>query len=112
MEKIRSNQKSGKLQEHRNQKREQAIARQAQYDRLTLKEKIDLAIPGTKQYNKLVQRRAEMDDKKEDKKEEQAVDLGHQKPEETDNLQKSERPADDYMESRDLDKETHGKKEE
>ena len=43
-------------------------------------------------------------------KEKQDQDLIKQKPEETDNLQKSERPADDYMASRGLDPETHGKK--
>ena len=46
----------------------------------------------------------------EKKMNEQDQDLDYQKPEETDNLQKSERPADDYMDSRGLDHETHGKK--
>ncbi len=41
---------------------------------------------------------------------EQLDDLAHQKPEETDNLQKSERPSDDYMDTHELDRETHGKK--
>lgn len=46
---------------------------------------------------------------KPDEKEEQKQDLNHQKPEETDNLSKSERPADDYLKSRALDPETLGK---
>jgi len=41
--------------------------------------------------------------------EEQDQDLVHQHPEETDNLQKSERPDSDYMKDRGLDPETHGK---
>lgn len=41
---------------------------------------------------------------------EQPQDLLHQKPEETDNLNKSERPADDYLKSRELDPKTLGKK--
>lgn len=40
---------------------------------------------------------------------EQDQDLKHQKPEETDNLQKSARPAKDYIDSRGLDAETLGK---
>ena len=47
----------------------------------------------------------------EEKKDSQVQDLGHQKPEETDNLQKSARPSDDYMDSHGLSRETHGKKE-
>jgi hypothetical protein len=43
---------------------------------------------------------------------EMVQDLKWQKPEESDNLQKSERPADDYMDSRGLDRDTHGKKDE
>ena len=41
---------------------------------------------------------------------EQKQDLTHHKTEETDNLVKAERPADDFMKQNDLDKETHGKK--
>ena len=44
------------------------------------------------------------------KKAEQTQDLGHHKPEETDNIQKSERPAKDYCDSREIDPETQGKK--
>ena len=44
-----------------------------------------------------------------DVKKEQQQDLAHQKPEETDNLQKSERPADDYCDSKKLDRDTLGK---
>jgi len=51
-----------------------------------------------------------MSDPKEKEKEKQVQDLLHQKPEETDNIQKSERPSDDYMDSRGLDHETHGNK--
>jgi len=40
----------------------------------------------------------------------QDQDLTDQKPEESDNLQKSARPADDYMDSHGLDRDTHGKK--
>ena len=43
------------------------------------------------------------------KTEDQDQDLAHQKPEETDNLQKSERPAKDYCDERGIDPETHGK---
>jgi hypothetical protein len=43
------------------------------------------------------------------KAEEQTQDLAHHKTEETDTLVKAERPADDFMKSNDLDKETHGK---
>lgn len=52
------------------------------------------------------------EDKAPEQKPEQSQDLTHQKPEQTDNLQKSERPSDDYMDSHNLDRETHGKKEE
>ena len=41
--------------------------------------------------------------------EKQDQDLINQKPEETDNLQKSERPDDTYCKSRGIDPETHGK---
>lgn len=46
-----------------------------------------------------------MDDEKK-----QLQDLTWQKPGESDNIQKSERPDTDYMKSRDLNPETHGKK--
>jgi len=50
--------------------------------------------------------------KEEGKEEEdQPQDLAHQKPEETNNLNKSERPSDDYLDSRGLDHDTLGKKE-
>jgi len=42
--------------------------------------------------------------------EKQDQDLINHKPEETDNIQKSERPDDAYMKSRGLDPETQGKK--
>ena len=45
-------------------------------------------------------------------KAEMPQDLAHHKTEETDNLVKAERPADDFMKDHDLDKETHGKTEE
>jgi hypothetical protein len=45
------------------------------------------------------------------KEEQQPQDLNHQKPEETDNLQKSARPAKDYCEDRGLDQDTLGKSE-
>lgn len=49
--------------------------------------------------------------KDEDPKEKpQEPDLKHQKPEETDNLQKSERPDAEYMKDHELDPDTHGKK--
>jgi hypothetical protein len=44
------------------------------------------------------------------KPEPQKQDLIHQKPEETDNLSKSERPSKDYLDSRRLDPDTLGKK--
>jgi hypothetical protein len=50
-----------------------------------------------------------MDNGENVKKEEQDQDLKHQKPEETDNLQKSARPAKDYCEDRGLDQDTLGK---
>lgn len=43
------------------------------------------------------------------KAEEQPQDLAHHKTAETDTLVKAEHPADDFMRSKDLDKETHGK---
>ena len=52
------------------------------------------------------------DKKPEEKAPEQVQDLTHQKPEETDNLAKSERPDDGFMDSHNMDRETHGKKEE
>ena len=42
-------------------------------------------------------------------KAEQAQDLIHHKPQETDTLVKAERPADDFMSYNQLDKDTHGK---
>lgn len=45
-----------------------------------------------------------------EKKEEQSQDLTWQTPEETDTLVKAERPADDFMDSNELDRSTHGKK--
>lgn len=48
----------------------------------------------------------------EKKLEEQPQDLTHHKTESTDTLVKAERPAEDFMRQHDLDKETHGKKEE
>jgi hypothetical protein len=42
--------------------------------------------------------------------EEQKQDLNYQKPEETDNIQKSAHPDADYMKDRNLDPETHGRK--
>ena len=51
-----------------------------------------------------------MSDDKKKKLEDQTQDLSHQKPEETDNLNKSERPADDYLKSRELDADTLGKR--
>lgn len=50
-----------------------------------------------------------MDEKKEQNQQPQTQDLNWQHPEESDNLQKSERPNTDYMKDRDLDPETHGK---
>jgi hypothetical protein len=50
-----------------------------------------------------------MDNNQGIKKEEQKQDLTWQKPEETDNLQKSEKPARDYCEDRHIDPETQGK---
>jgi len=50
----------------------------------------------------------DMNEKKEDEKQKQ--DLAHQKPEETDNLQKSARPDRSYCEDRGLDQDTLGKK--
>lgn len=44
------------------------------------------------------------------KADEQKQDLSHQKPQETDNLQKSERPSKDYCDERGIDPDTHGKK--
>jgi len=44
-----------------------------------------------------------------DKRLEQDQDLKHQKPEETDNLQKSERPNKDYCKDRGIDQDTQGK---
>lgn len=43
------------------------------------------------------------------KDEEQKQDLAYQKPEETDNLQKSARPSKDYCEDRGLDQDSLGK---
>lgn len=43
-------------------------------------------------------------------KKEQTQDLSHQKPEETDNLQKSARPDDTYTDTHELDRDTLGKK--
>lgn len=57
-----------------------------------------------------LKKESDMDDKKEEKLEEQKQDLKHHKTEETDNLVKSERPSDDYMDSHEMDRETHGKK--
>jgi hypothetical protein len=48
----------------------------------------------------------------EKKPEQQEQDLTHHKTETTDVLVKAERPAEDFMSQHDLDKETHGKKEE
>lgn len=45
-------------------------------------------------------------------KAEMEQDLAHHKTEETDTLVKAENPADDFMKSKELDKETHGHKEE
>lgn len=46
------------------------------------------------------------------KAEDQKQDLSWQKPEETDNLQKSAKPARDYCEDRKIDQETQGKEKE
>lgn len=43
------------------------------------------------------------------KADDQDQDLKHQKPEESDNLQKSESPDSEYMKDRGLNRETHGK---
>lgn len=48
-------------------------------------------------------------DMNDPKKAEQDQDLKHQKPEESDNLNKSESPDSEYMKDRGLDRETHGK---
>lgn len=40
----------------------------------------------------------------------QPGDLKHHKTTETDTLVKAERPSDDFMDSHDLDKDTHGRK--
>jgi len=55
-----------------------------------------------------------MSDTKEEvkKAEPQKQDLAHHKTEETDNLCKAENPADDFMDQKQLDRETHGKKKE
>lgn len=45
-----------------------------------------------------------------EKKEEQKQDLTWQTPEETDTLAKAERPADDFMDTNELDRDSHGKK--
>ena len=45
------------------------------------------------------------------KAEDQKQDLAHQKPEETDNLQKSARPNKDYCQDRGIDQDTQGKEE-
>ena len=52
------------------------------------------------------------DPKEVKKAEDQPQDLSHHKTEETDELVKAERPADDFMDSHRLDRETHGKKKE
>lgn len=55
-----------------------------------------------------------MNDDKKPKEEpkEQPQDLTHHKTEETDNLVKAENPDESFMNQKDLDKETHGKKKE
>jgi len=50
------------------------------------------------------------DQKKPEQEKEMPQDLKHHRPEETDELAKSEHPADDFMDSKQLDRETHGKK--
>ena len=50
-------------------------------------------------------------EKELEKAEDQQQDLVKHKVEETDNLAKAEHPADDFMDSRKLDRETHGKAE-
>ena len=52
-----------------------------------------------------------MDNKEKEQveKAEMDQDLAHHKTQETDVLVKAENPADDFMQQKDLDKETHGK---
>lgn len=60
----------------------------------------------------LKQLRGENMDNKEKEQVEKAEmdqDLAHHKTQETDVLVKAENPADDFMQQKDLDKETHGK---
>lgn len=51
----------------------------------------------------------EQKDKEQTEKSEQPQDLTHHKTQETDVLVKAENPADDFMRTKELDKETHGK---
>ena len=61
--------------------------------------------------NTMDQEIKQQDDTTFKKAADQKQDLTHHKTEETDNLVKAERPADDFMKQNDMDKETHGKKE-